>query len=240
MNPGYSSIKTNLLSVQNRIVEAAEKVGRDPDDITLITVTKGSGVPKIIEAVEAGATDLGENRAREAAEKYETLGREISGQPVKWHIIGNLQTNKVKYIIEFADLIHSVDRLSLAEEINRRARDAGKVQDVLIEVNVSGEAAKAGVKPDEAEDFAVRLVGFSNLKPIGLMTMAPFTDDPEHSRPVFAALRNLRDSISNKPELSGLTHLSMGMTGDFQVAVEEGATIVRVGRAIMGERPISI
>lgn len=234
------SIKANFDIVRERIREAAERVGRNPAEITLVTVTKGFGVPKIVEAVEAGATDIGENRAREAAEKFETIGREISDNPISWHIIGNLQTNKVKYIIEFADLIHSVDRLSLAEEINRRAKTAGKVQNVLIEVNVSGEAAKAGLAPDETMDFAERIAKFDNVKPIGLMAMAPISDDPEHSRPVFAGLRALRDTLIERPELADLTELSMGMTNDFEVGIEEGATIIRVGRAIMGERSNSI
>lgn len=235
-----SSIRANFDNVRERIRESAERVGRSPDEITLVTVTKGSSIPRIIEAVEAGATELGENRAREAAEKFETLGREVSGSPVSWHIIGYLQTNKVKYVIEFADLIHSVDRMSLAEEIDRRARIAGKIQNILIEVNISGEAAKTGVSPEEANDLAARIAGLENIKTVGLMTMAPFSNDPESSRPVFAALKALRDSIKAAPGLSGVTHLSMGMTGDFEVGIEEGATIVRVGRAIMGERPKSI
>jgi PLP dependent protein len=240
MSREAASIKENYDHVLARIVSAAEKAGRKPSDITLVTVTKGFGVPKLIEAVEAGATDLGENRAREAAEKFETLGREISDNFVTWHIIGNLQTNKVKYVIDFADLIHSVDRFSLAEEINRRAKAIDKVQDILIEVNVSGEASKAGVGLADAADLASRVLALKNVRIKGFMAMAPISDNPEDSRPVFAKLRSFRDSIIRLPGLSGASGLSMGMTGDFEVGIEEGATIVRVGRAIMGERSKSI
>lgn len=230
------SIESRFHEVMWRISDAAARSGRNADDISLVTVTKGFGIPSIIEAVEAGADILGENKAQELKEKYQVIRDSVSDRSVKWHFIGALQTNKVKFVVEPAALIHSVDRLGLAEEIDKRARAADKLQPVLIEVNVSGEAAKSGAAPAEALGLAKKLFDLPNLRVDGLMTMAPLAVDPEESRPYFAALRELRDRIAADAS-PGFRHLSMGMTGDFEVAVEEGATIVRVGRAIMGERP---
>jgi PLP dependent protein len=228
-------IADNLARVNERIVAAAARAGRHPEDITLVTVTKGFPVSRIVEAVEAGANILGENRAREAADKFEILGREVEGRQISWHIIGTLQTNKVKYVIEFADLIHSVDRPALAVEIDKRAKAAGKIQSVLIEVNVSGETAKAGTSPAELTTLIDMTRGLPNIEVKGLMAMAPAVTDPEAARPYFKRLRELFEE--QKSRLSGsFDTLSMGMTGDFEVAVEEGATLVRIGRAIMGER----
>ncbi len=230
------SISENLSSVKQRINDAAVRAGRDPNDISLVTVTKGFPVSRMVEAIEAGADKLGENRAREAADKYEVLGREVEGRRLSWHIIGTLQTNKVKYVIRFADLIHSVDRPALAVELDKRAQAADKIQSVLIEVNVSGEKAKAGIKPDELTSLIDSTCNLSNLEVKGLMTMAPVVREPESARPYFRLLKELfEQQRSLLPE--SFDTLSMGMTGDFEVAVEEGATLVRVGRAIMGERP---
>jgi PLP dependent protein len=231
------SVSDRLIAVEKRIAAAAERAGRNPLDVTLVTVTKNWPIPSVIEAVEAGARALGENRAREAAEKFAALGRKVNGRPVTWHFIGYLQTNKVKTIIELADLIHSVDRLDLAQEIDKRARAAGKIQPVLIEVNIGGEESKAGVRPAAVSGLARAVVGLPNLQLRGLMTMAPVVEDPEETRPLFAELREIQDELAATVE-PGCRELSMGMTDDFEIAVEEGATIVRVGRAIMGARPL--
>jgi pyridoxal phosphate enzyme (YggS family) len=228
-------ISENLTQVKQRIAEAALRTGRNPEEITLVTVTKGFPVSRVVEAIEAGADVLGENRAKEAAEKYETLGREVEGRGISWHIIGTLQTNKVKYVIGFADLIHSVDRPALAAEIDKRAKAAGKIQPVLIEVNVSGESAKAGATPAELPGLIDEALGLSSIEVKGLMTMAPAAVDPELARPHFKRLKELFEMERSRLSES-FSILSMGMTGDFEVAVEEGATLVRIGRAIMGER----
>lgn len=229
-------IADNLSEVKQRIAGAAAKAGRDPKEITLITVTKGFPVSRIVEAVEAGADALGENRAKEAADKFEMLGREVEGRRLSWHIIGTLQTNKVKYVIGFADLIHSVDRPAVAVEINKRAQAVGKIQPVLIEVNVSGETAKAGTSPGELASLIDSTRRMPNLMVKGLMTMAPAVNEPTEARPYFRLLKELFDEQKSRLSESFNT-LSMGMTGDFEIAVEEGATMVRIGRAIMGERP---
>jgi PLP dependent protein len=231
-----SSVNDNLNSIKKRISTAAARVGRDPEEIMLVTVTKGFPVSRIVEAIEAGAEVLGENRAKEALEKYEVLGQEVEGRRISWHIIGTLQTNKVKYVIGLADLIHSVDRADLAVEIDKRAKTTGKVQPVLIEVNVSGESTKAGVSPEELTALVDSTRNLPNIILKGLMTMAPEASHPEAARPHFRLLRELfNNQRSRLPE--SFNTLSMGMTGDFEVAVEEGATLVRIGRAIMGERP---
>lgn len=233
-----TSIAENFFAVKQRIKAAASRAGRDPSEIKLITVTKGFSVPRIVEAVEAGADALGENRAAEAAEKYEILGRIVEDRSISWHFLGYLQTNKVKYVIGFAEFIHSVDRIHLAEEIDKRARTLGKRQPVLIEVNISGEPSKAGLKPTEVTRFIERLDRFRNIEAKGLMTMAPFAEDPELARPVFAGLREVLERTRAETGSSELKELSMGMTDDYEVAIEEGATMVRIGRAIMGSRPV--
>lgn len=233
-----SSIGENLTRVKERITAAAVRAGRNPDDIQLVTVTKGFSVSRIVEAVVAGADELGENRAREAADKFDVLGREVEGHAISWHIIGTLQTNKVRYVIEFADLIHSLDRISLAEEINKRAGAIGKVQSVLIEVNVTGEKTKSGLSPGEASNFIDAVHDLPKISVAGLMTMAPRVESPDEARPAFVALRELLESLKDESTRPAFKHLSMGMSEDFETAIEEGATIVRVGRAIMGDRPL--
>jgi pyridoxal phosphate enzyme (YggS family) len=235
MSQDSGSIAANLSLVKQRIDDAAIKAGRNPEEITLVTVTKGFPISRIVEAIEAGADTLGENRAKEAAEKFDVLGREVEGRGISWHIIGTLQTNKVKYVIRFADLIHSVDRPALAAEIDKRAKAAGKIQPILIEVNASGEKAKAGVDPDDLAALIETACRMPNLNVRGLMTMAPAVSDPEEARPHFKLLRELFEG--QKDRLPGTFDiLSMGMTGDFEVAVAEGATLVRIGRAIMGKQ----
>jgi hypothetical protein len=226
------SIADNLKTVMDRIAAAARRAGRDPSSVKLVVVTKTVDIARIREAVAADATVLGENRVQEAKEKIEALGPVAS-----WHLIGRLQTNKAKYAVRLFDLIHSVDTIELAREIVKQAAKTGKVQDVLIEVNIAGEASKAGIAEQEAADLVRNAATLGSVSIRGLMTMPPFSENPEDSRPYFRTLRELAAHISREgiPGVS-MQELSMGMSGDFIVAVEEGATLVRVGTAIFGER----
>lgn len=226
------SIADNLNAIMNRIAAAARRSGRDPSSIKLVVVTKTIDPERIQEAVSAGATILGENRVQEAKEKIEKLGKIAS-----WHLIGHLQTNKAKYAVKLFDLIHSVDSLELARELDKQAAKIGKKQDVLIEVSIAGEASKAGVAKQGALALVQEAAKLKNVSIKGLMTIPPFLDDPEAVRPYFRMLKELAADLANKniPGVS-LHELSMGMSGDFEVAVEEGATMVRVGTAIFGER----
>ncbi len=227
-----SSIEQNIIDVKKRINEAALKSGRNPDEILLLAVSKTIDVPKIKEAVNCGLNSLGENRVQEIMEKYEPMGEGIN-----WHLIGHLQTNKVKYIIDKVCLIHSVESLKLAEEINKRAEKAGVVMDILVEVNMSDEESKFGIKPKDCENFIRQLSLLKNINVKGLMTVAPFTENPEENRIYFKEMKKLLIDINNKKiDNINMTELSMGMTGDYCVAIEEGATIVRVGTGIFGER----
>jgi pyridoxal phosphate enzyme (YggS family) len=226
------SIANNLKTVITRIEAAAQRAGRDPSAVRLVVVTKTVNIERIRDAVSSGAMILGENRVREAKEKIEKLGA-----IARWHLIGRLQTNKAKYAVKLFDLIHSVDTLELAREIDKQAAKAGSVQEVLIEVSIAGEASKAGMAVKDAPALVREAAKFRNISIKGLMTMPPFSEDPEDSRPYFTVLRGLSENIAqqNIPNVS-MRELSMGMSGDFEVAVEEGATLVRVGTAIFGER----
>jgi pyridoxal phosphate enzyme (YggS family) len=226
------SIAENLRNVQDRIAAAAKRAGRDPSAIKLVVVTKTVAPDRIREAVAAGATILGENRVQEAKEKIEQLG-----SIARWHLIGHLQSNKAKYAVKLFDLIHSVDSLDLAQEIDRQAAKAVKVQNVLIEVNIAGEASKSGVSAADARLLVREASKLRNISIKGLMTMPPFSENPEDARPYFRKLREVAANMTkeNIPGAS-MQELSMGMSGDFEVAVEEGATMVRVGTAIFGER----
>lgn len=225
-------ISDNIKTVMNRIESAAQRAGRDPSSVKLVVVTKTVGIERIHEAVSAGALILGENRVQEAKDKIEKLG-----QLAHWHLIGHLQTNKAKYAVKLFDLIHSVDNLDLAKEIDKQAAKVGKVQDVLIEVSIAGEAAKAGVAIENAPGLIREAAKLENISIKGLMTIPPFLDEPEEVRPYFKKLRDLSEAIAkeNIPRVS-MQELSMGMSGDFEIAIEEGATMVRVGTAIFGER----
>jgi pyridoxal phosphate enzyme (YggS family) len=226
------STAENLKTVMDRIASAAKRAGRTPSSVGLVVVTKTVDVEKIREATAAGASILGENRVQEAKEKIERLG-----QIAHWHLIGHLQTNKAKYAVKLFGLIHSVDNLELAKELDKQAAKINKVQDVLIEVNIAGEAAKAGVAMEGAASLIREAAKLKNISIKGLMTMPPYSENPEDSRPYFRELRKLAAGI-RKEDIPGvsLQELSMGMSGDFEVAVEEGATMVRVGTAIFGER----
>jgi len=222
-----ATIADRVAHVRQRVERAAERAGRSFAEVTIVAVSKGFPPDAIEQAVAAAIAHLGENRVQEAAAKIPALG----GLPVIWHLLGHLQTNKAKTALELFDIIHSVDSLRLAEVLSHRAQSgsAQRPLPVLLEVNVSGEASKFGFPPAEiaaATEAAARLP-LLDLR--GLMTVAPFVSDPEAVRPVFRELRRLRDAL-------GLRELSMGMTDDFEVAIEEGATLVRIGRAIFGER----
>ena len=227
-----SFIKENIDEVRKRIENSAKKVGRNPDDILLLAVSKTIDVPKIKEAVACGLNSLGENRVQEIMEKYEPMGDGIS-----WHLIGHLQTNKVKYIIDKVCLIHSVESIKLATEIDKKAEKSGVIMDILVEVNMAGEESKFGIAPSECESFIRELSKFKNIRVKGLMTVAPFTENPEDNRIYFRKLKEMLVDINSKNiDNINMCELSMGMTGDYEVAIEEGATIVRVGTGIFGER----
>jgi PLP dependent protein len=218
------TIEQGLASVRARIADACGRADRAPSDVTLIAVAKTFSADRVLQAIEAGATDIGENRAQELKEKAAVIG-----DKTRWHFIGPLQTNKVRQVVGVASLIHSVDRIGLAEAIARRARSIGVTQQVLLEVNLAGEATKAGVEPPGLAQLATEVGELEGIEVVGLMAIPPLTGSPEEVRPYFRELASLRNDL-------GLEHLSMGMTGDFEIAVEEGSTLVRVGRAIFGPR----
>lgn len=224
-----SVLAARVSDVRSRIRAAATRAGRRPDDVTLVAVSKTFPVESIRAASSAGITTFGENRAQEFAQKAGALGNEL-----EWHFVGHLQTNKVRHVVGRAALIHSLDRLGLAEALDGRAARVGVLQPVLIEVNVSGEASKHGIEPGQVAGFAAEVKRFHHLEVRGLMTLAPLGADPEASRPHFRALADLRTELMQVSPSA--TDLSMGMTRDYEVAVEEGATIVRVGEAIFGKR----
>lgn len=212
-----------------RIEKAAKTVGRNPEEINLVAVSKTVESARIKEAIEAGVSILGENYVQEAQKKIDEIGRTVS-----WHFVGHLQSNKAKYAIRLFDMIHSLDSISLAEELNRRVEKEGRTMNAMIEVNLSGEATKFGAEEARVFDIAQRVLNLSHLSLVGLMTMPPYFDSPEMSRPYFIQLRELKEKMIK--EGIPLRELSMGMSNDFEIAIEEGATFVRVGTAIFGER----
>lgn len=229
-----TSVTENMLSVMGRVNKAARRAGREPEEITLVVVTKSVDAKKVSEAYSGGARVFGENYVQEAREKREKLKK----KPVRWHFIGHLQKNKAKFAVELFDCIQSVDSESLAAELNKRAGASEKGPlDVLIQVNIAKEKTKTGVDSKGALKLARAFPGFTNLRLRGLMAIPPFFEDPEFSRPYFVTLRRLAERI-NKERIPGvfLRDLSIGMSSDFEVAIEEGATMVRVGTAIFGPR----
>jgi pyridoxal phosphate enzyme (YggS family) len=224
-------IQINFSAVLRRITEAALGCGRDPGSVQLVTVAKTQPPDLVRAAIEAGAVIVGENYIQEARVKFETLVQ----LPVRWHFIGHLQSNKAKYAIRMFELIHSVDSAKLAGELDKQARNAGKIQNILVQVNISNEPTKSGVQQERTLDMIRTIAGFQNICIQGLMTMPPFFNAPERARPYFSALRRLRDQVEKRLNIP-LKDLSMGMTGDFEVAIQEGATLVRIGTAIFGER----
>ena len=224
------TIKNNLRIIKEKIKKATLKVNRYPEEIKLVAVTKTATIEQIKEAISAGVKIIGENKVQEAKEKYHILSTDI-----KWHLVGHLQTNKVKYAIEIFDCIHSVDSIKLAEEIDKRSLQFGKTTNVLVEVNISGEETKYGIKPEELEPFLKETSEFSRIRVRGLMTIAPMAEDKEDVRPYFRKLKELSEEIKSKNLKNvKMDYLSMGMTEDFEVAIEEGANMIRIGRGIFG------
>ncbi len=223
-------ISHRISIVKEKIRIAAEKKGRSPKEVRLVVVSKTFGANLVREAMEYGATVFGESRVQEAREKIGVLGR----QNLEWHLIGHLQHNKVKYIFDLFDYVHSVDSVELAREIHRRGASGEQTMKILIQVNIAGDRAKHGITPEKTQEIIKEISLCKNLSIQGLMTIPPYHEDPEESRPHYAALRELRDRIAT--EGFQLRELSMGMSNDYEVAVEEGATMVRVGSAIFGGR----
>lgn len=221
----------NLQDVKQRISAACLRSGRSPEEVRLLPVTKTVPAHVLRHAYAAGIADFGENKLQEARDKLGALG-DLS---IDWHIIGHLQTNKVKYLVRFAKEFHALDSIRLAEELNKRLDALERDLDVFVQVNTSGEESKFGLHPDDLMSFVERLPDYPRLKPRGLMTLAIFSSDAARVRPCFRLLRDLRDrALTIHP---GLSQLSMGMSGDYELAIEEGATVVRVGQAIFGPRP---
>lgn len=227
-------IRENLAKVEENIAQACRRCGRESGEVTLIAVSKTKPVAMIQEAIECGKREFGENKAQEMKEKYEILPKDI-----KWHFIGHLQTNKVKYVVGRACLIHSVDSLHLAEAIEAESAKKNVISDILIEVNVAGEESKFGLKMEETMDLVKNIAKLPHIRVKGLMTIAPFVENQEENRGVFRKLRELSVDIAGKNiDNVSMDVLSMGMTNDYEVAIEEGATYVRVGTGIFGERSL--
>lgn len=228
-------IQENINNIRARIERACERAGRKPDEVQLVGVSKTVDSGRIQEALDAGITIIGENRVQEAWDKFQTIGTRA-----RWHMIGHLQTNKVKRTLEFADMIQSVDSVRVAREIQKQAEKMDRTMDVLVEINTSGEASKFGFQPDETTAAIREMAQLDRLKVKGLMTIGVFSPNPEEVRPGFALLRDLARRVADR-QIAGVDMeiLSMGMTDDFELAIAEGSTMVRIGRAIFGERPDS-
>lgn len=232
LSPYASRLARTLPELQDRVARAAERSGRSAVDVRIVAVSKGHPLAAVRAALEAGISDLGENRVGEFTDKAAGLG---DGVTVRWHFIGHIQSRKTGPVAQAADLVHSVDRLKLARRLSRDAELAGRVLPVLVQVNTSGEDSKGGFVPAEAEDAWAGLLQLPGLDVRGLMTMAPFTPDEAVLRSTFRRLRELNERLGTSPAYGG-TELSMGMSNDFEIAVEEGSTLIRVGTALFGER----
>lgn len=229
------SIEERLKEVERKITAAAERSGRKREDITLIAVTKTHPAEMMNEAIKSGVTDIGENKPQEVRDKFNDV------LPVKWHLIGHLQTNKVKYVIDKVCLIHSVDSVHLMDEIERQAEKHNLVMDILIQVNISGEATKSGVSKDEVEELLVHAGKLNHVRVKGLMTIAPKTDNSVTNILHFDNIRQLFVDIQQKTyDNVNMKYLSMGMSGDFETAIEHGSNMVRIGSAIFGQRDYSL
>jgi len=225
-------IKHNLEQVRERIASAAVAASRRPEEITLVAVTKTFPAEAILEGIEAGITDIGENRVHEAAEKHGKIGPKA-----RWHLVGHLQSNKAKKAVELFSLIHSIDSAALAREVGKRARAMGKLQEALVEVNTSGEAQKFGIEPAKTIEVLREIDGTPGIQVLGLMTVGPLTEDAGKVRNAFRELRSLFDQAGKMGFATiEMRHLSMGMSGDFELAIAEGSTMVRIGSAIFGSR----
>ena len=229
-------INENISKVRENIVKSCEKAGRNPEEVTLIAVSKTKPVSAIEEALLSGTLDYGENKVQELCDKYDVLPKNI-----RWHMIGHLQRNKVKYLVGKTYLVHSVDSLRLAEQIEKEFAKHNQVCDILVEVNIAQEESKFGINAKETEELIRKIVKFEHVRIKGLMTIAPYTEDPESNRDYFREIKKLSVDIRDKNiDNVSMDVLSMGMTGDYMVAVEEGATMVRVGTGIFGERNYNI
>lgn len=229
-------ISENIKKVQNNIIDAAQEAGRDPKEVTLIAVSKTKPVEALQEAYDAGMRDFGENKVQEIIEKYDKLPQDI-----RWHLIGHLQTNKVKYIIDKVYMIHSVDSYKLACEISKHAQKHNVVMPILVEVNVANEETKFGVKPENTEELIKMISQLPAISVKGLMTVAPFTENPEENSTYFSTLKQLLVDINAKNiDNVNMDCLSMGMSGDYMVAINEGSTYIRVGTSIFGQRQYMI
>lgn len=226
-------IVQNIADILKNVEKSAKKCGKSLDDITVIAVTKTVDSDRAFQAFQAGLKDLGENRVQEFVNKHENL----KNFDINWHIIGHLQKNKVKYLIGKVKLIHSLESLSLAEELDKRSKQYGLITDVLVELNIAEEESKFGIKKEHLIDFLKSIEGFENIRIVGLMTVAPFTEDKEEVRWVFKEMKHIYDTvISMSFKNVDMKFLSMGMTNDYDVAIEEGANIIRIGTAIFGSR----
>lgn len=230
-----TEIAAKLARLHDRIAAAAARSGRTADAVRLVLVTKTVPAERVREAIRTGQTDLGENKVQEGGKKAQAL----AGEPIRWSMIGHLQSNKVKDVLKFAAEVQSLDRLSLAAALEKRLQFLGKSLDVLVQVNTSNEASKYGLAPEDVPAFLKELTSFDTLRPKGFMTLARFTPDEAEVRRCFRVLREIRDrALNDAPQGEALRHLSMGMSGDYETAIEEGATIVRVGQAVFGPRPL--
>lgn len=222
------SIKSNLEQIQSRITKVCEASGRNPEDVMLLAVTKTRSVKEINEIISLGVENIGENRVQELIKKYDDISPKA-----RWHLIGHLQTNKVKYIADKVCMIHSVESISLAKEISKQCKKHSRVMDILIEVNISGEESKSGIAPNEIFSFIDEICGYDNIKIRGLMTMAPKGADDNELHDIFSQLSQLAVDISEKKyDNISMDFLSMGMSGDFEIAISEGSNIVRIGTAL--------
>lgn len=227
------TISERFENVRARIRSAAEKAGRSPAEVKLIAISKTHGSARVLEALAAGVTDLGENRVQEAESKINEIGRDAA----RWHLVGHLQTNKARRAVELFDVIHSVDSVALVQKLERLCVEIGRRElPVLVQVDLAGEQTKSGVDSASLPPLLDAFAGCDRVRLVGLMTLPPFFEDPECTRPFFKALRDLRDELKTQTRFRGPGELSMGMSHDFEVAIEEGATMVRVGTSIFGER----
>ncbi len=230
-----NTIESNIKLIKKNIKNACEKANRSPEEVKIITVTKTIDVERINTALETGVNNIGENKVQEIMEKYD----KIIYAP-HWHLIGHLQTNKVKYIIDKVDLIHSMDSLKLAIEIDKRARKINRNMDVLIQINIAKEDTKFGIFHNDLDDFIKEIAKLDNIRVQGLMAIVPYVFDPEEVRPYFRKMKEIFESLKNSPyENVNMKYLSMGMTNDYMVAIEEGSNMVRIGTGIFGERDYS-
>ena len=228
------TVAQRIAEVREKVERACERAGREIEDVTVMAATKGRSVPEIEEAVAAGISDVGENYVQELLDKKSKLD-EAGYSDICWHAIGHLQRNKVRYVVPLCSRIHSVDSVRLAREIDKRAARIDKVQAVLLEINISGEESKFGIAPEQAAQLVQPIMELEHLDLRGLMTMPPYTDNPEDSRPLFKVLRDLAEQlVSLGLPSEAMSELSMGMSGDYQVAIEEGATTVRLGTVFFG------